>query len=527
MRQKLLIVLFWLGVWQLAACLVNNQILAAGPVETGLALCRLVRTGEFWLSVLNSLARIFLGFAAGSAAGILCAATSWKVRWVRVLLTPFVTAVKAVPVASFAILVLIFAGSRGLSFFIAAMVAFPILYINTLNGLSGADRRMLEVAEVFRMRFRERLRYLWIPCLRPFLAGAVSLAAGMCFKAGVAAEVIGQPQLSMGNGLYRAKVYLETPEVLAWTLVVVLISYVIDRVIAAVSGTGKREGQAAPGNETRQAVPEAETSGREPSLQESALREPAIQESALAESTAQEPAIPEPSMSQAAMPEFLRSACGARVTLTGVSRRYDSLAVLKNVSLSLEPGGRYALTGPSGAGKTTLLRLLMGLEAPDTGSVVCAVESEKRTAEDGKRSAEGGMRTVEGKKPCRASVVFQEDRLFEEATVLDNLKAVCPGEREEVLEEALRCLLPKECFRRPAGTLSGGMKRRLCLARACAAPSELLLLDEPFTGLDEQNRRRAAGFLLRYAGPRTVVITGHGDDLDGAGELLRFTQISV
>ena len=492
MRQKLLIVLFWLGVWQLAACLVNNQILAAGPVETGLALCRLVRTGEFWLSVLNSLARIFLGFAAGSAAGILCAATSWKVRWVRVLLTPFVTAVKAVPVASFAILVLIFAGSRGLSFFIAAMVAFPILYINTLNGLSGADRRMLEVAEVFRMRFRERLRYLWIPCLRPFLAGAVSLAAGMCFKAGVAAEVIGQPQLSMGNGLYRAKVYLETPEVLAWTLVVVLISYVIDRVIAAVSGAGKREVQAAPGNETQQ-----------------------------------EPAIPEPSVPQALMPEFLRSACGAQVTLTGVSRRYDSLPVLKNVSLSLEPGGRYALTGPSGAGKTTLLRLLMGLEAPDTGSVVCAVESEKRTAEDGKRSAEGGMRTVEGKKPCRASVVFQEDRLFEEATVLDNLKAVCPGEREEVLEEALRCLLPEECFQRPAGTLSGGMKRRLCLARACAAPSELLLLDEPFTGLDEENRRRAVGFLLRYAGPRTVVITGHGDDLDGAGELLRFTQISV
>lgn len=518
MRQKLLIVLFWLGVWQLAACLVNNQILAAGPVETGLALCRLVRTGEFWLSVLNSLARIFLGFAAGSAAGILCAAASWKVRWVRVLLTPFVTAVKAVPVASFAILVLIFAGSRGLSFFIAAMVAFPILYINTLNGLSGADRRMLEVAAVFRMRFRERLRYLWIPCLRPFLTGAVSLAAGMCFKAGVAAEVIGQPQLSMGNGLYRAKVYLETPEVLAWTLVVVLISYVIDRVIAAVSGAG---------NETRQSVPEAETSGRELILQESALREPSKQDSALEESTAQEPAMPGLSVPQALMPEFLLSACGARVTLTGVSRRYDSLPVLKNVSLSLEPGGRYALTGSSGAGKTTLLRLLMGLEAPDTGSVVCAVESEKRTAEDGKRSAEGGMRTVEGKKPCRASVVFQEDRLFEEATVLDNLKAVCPGEREEVLEEALRCLLPEECFRRPAGTLSGGMKRRLCLARACAAPSELLLLDEPFTGLDEENRRRAVGFLLRYAGPRTVVITGHGDDLDGAGELMNLSEIRV
>ena len=247
MKRVLPAAAFWLLVWQLAAMAVSNTILLVGPLETAAALLRMAGTAEFWASVAGSMLRIVGGLLTGTAAGILLASVSFASPRAELVLSPFVAVMKAVPVASFVILILIWAGNGMLSFFVTSMVVFPVLYVNTLNGLRSTDTKLLEVARVFRMRPSARVRYLYIPQLVPFLKAGLALAAGMSFKSGVAAEVIGQPLLSIGNGLYRAKIWLETADVFAWTAVVIFISWLIERLILRAVGGGKAQ---APGTQT-------------------------------------------------------------------------------------------------------------------------------------------------------------------------------------------------------------------------------------------------------------------------------------
>lgn len=229
MAKKLLIVAGWLCVWQLLAVVIHNHILLVGPVETLQALLGLIPSPVFWQSVGNSLLRICGGFLLGSAAGIGAAAAAYRWSLLGEILAPFVLLLKAVPVASFVILALIWLGNQNLALFVSYIVVFPMLYLNTLSGLRHTDQKLLEMAQVFRMPLFSKLRYIYFPSVYPFLISGFQLALGMSWKSGVAAEVIGQPLGSIGNGLYRAKIYLSTGEVFAWTLVIILISWLFER----------------------------------------------------------------------------------------------------------------------------------------------------------------------------------------------------------------------------------------------------------------------------------------------------------
>ena len=238
---RLLVFAFWIILWAAAARWIHNPILAAGPVDTMRALIRLAGTADFYRSILNSMLRILLGLIAGGILGVLFGALCYRFALLRTVISPAVAAMKSVPVASFVILILIWAGSRNLAFFIVLFVSFPILYLNTLSGLMATPAEMTEMVQIFHMPLVRRIRYLYLPQLQPFLESAFTLALGMSFKSGVAAEVIGQPLLSIGNGLYRAKIYLNTEEVFAWTIVILLISWGLESGIAKLIGRKKRK----------------------------------------------------------------------------------------------------------------------------------------------------------------------------------------------------------------------------------------------------------------------------------------------
>ena len=149
------------------------------------------------------------------------------------------TAIKAVPVASFIILVLIWVPSRNLSVVISFLMVLPIVYTNVLNGIRSMDGQLLEMARVFRVPLSRRIRYIYLSQLLPFLRTAFSLSLGLCWKAGIAAEVIGIPDGSIGERLYESKVYLQTADLFAWTLVIVALSigfekcflWAVDRIV--------------------------------------------------------------------------------------------------------------------------------------------------------------------------------------------------------------------------------------------------------------------------------------------------------
>ena len=172
------------------------------------------------------------------------------------------------------------------------------------------------------------------------------------------------------------------------------------------------------------------------------------------------------------------------VRVEGLCKSYHGLPVLKGVSFRLERGVT-CLMAPSGAGKTTLLRILLGLERPDSGSVSLPVG-------------------------CRVSAVFQEDRLLEQLDGAGNLRFVLGSAYDEKRARALLARLGLEITAgKPVREYSGGMKRRLALARALLAPSDVLLLDEPMTGLDGENRARALACVREAAEEKRVLLVTH------------------
>lgn len=227
---------FWLVVWQAAAVAVGSRIILVGPAEVAARLAELAGTQEFWGAVGVSLARIAAGFLLAVVAGVALAAAAGRWRVARTLLAPLVGAVKAAPVASFVILVLIWVPSRRLSVIISFLMAMPIVYTNVLEGIDQTDPALLEMADVFGVRGWRRAATVYASEVAPYLRAGVSLAVGLSWKSGIAAEVIGLPDPSIGINLYEAKVYLDTPDLFAWTLAIVLLSVAIESALRRALG---------------------------------------------------------------------------------------------------------------------------------------------------------------------------------------------------------------------------------------------------------------------------------------------------
>ena len=239
-KLRLWAVAAWLLVWQLGAMALNQRILLVSPAAVALRLGELAPHWDFWSAILFSFWRITLGFLLASLMGTALAVLSSRFGPARDLTAPLMSVIKSIPVASFIILVLIWVPSRNLSVVISFLMVTPIVYQNVLGGISSMDRKLTEMADVFRVPFPRRLRYLYLPQVAPFFRSACGVGLGLCWKAGVAAEVIGLPDGSIGERLYEAKVYLNTPDLFAWTVVIVLVSmafeklflYILDRAVS-------------------------------------------------------------------------------------------------------------------------------------------------------------------------------------------------------------------------------------------------------------------------------------------------------
>lgn len=226
---KLFAVVFALGLWQLAAATVDLPILLVSPVEVLVRMTTIWQVENFAGSIWFSFYHIAGGFLLALVLGVLLAALSARFSWIETMLWPFMITVKTVPVASFVVICLIWLSAQNLSVFISFLIVLPVVYGNVLEGIKSEDRAMLEVGKVFKMPFFRSILYIHLPQLKPFIMSACSTALGMAWKAGVAAEIIGTPAGSIGKQLYYAKIYLDTDDLMCWTLIIVIISVVFEK----------------------------------------------------------------------------------------------------------------------------------------------------------------------------------------------------------------------------------------------------------------------------------------------------------
>lgn len=236
---------FWLLVWCAAAWIVGMDLLLPGPWTVLRTLGGLVSGAQFWQITGLTLARIFLGLLAGVVLGVLIAVLTCASVWCDRILSPAVKVIRATPVASFILLILLWVATGRVPGVISALMVLPVIWGNVSRGIRETDRQLLELARAYRFGRGKTVKLVYLPSVAPYFNAGVETGLGLAWKAGVAAEVLCHPKLGVGTQIFYARNNLETPELFAWTLVVILLSFLVEMVLVrllrkGVAGYGAR-----------------------------------------------------------------------------------------------------------------------------------------------------------------------------------------------------------------------------------------------------------------------------------------------
>lgn len=226
---KLCSIIFAIILWQIVSLLIDSNILIASPIKVAIRLLTIWREPIFLSAVLFSLLRVTIGFVLGVFLGVIFGVLADRFMLVEHILWPYMVTIRSVPVASIVVICLIWLSASNISGFVALLIVMPVVYSNVLTGLKNRDEELEEVAKVYDISGLERVRRVLVPQIGGYLISSCSVTAGMAWKAGIAAEVIGTPAGSIGRQLYLAKTYLDTVDLFAWTIIIVVLSVLFEK----------------------------------------------------------------------------------------------------------------------------------------------------------------------------------------------------------------------------------------------------------------------------------------------------------
>lgn len=223
------IVLFWLILWEAADRIIDNRIILSGPVHIVQALVRHMTETDFWVICAASFLRITAGFLLSFLAGFFLAVFSHRFRLLQDFISPIMMTLKVVPMISFVIMLLIWVGNQALTVYLSFLIVLPLIYTSTLSGLNAVDQNLLEISREYGFSRWYRFLYVYRPAFMPFVLSSCKVSLGMSWKSGIMAEVIGTPRPSIGREMYAAKTYLQTADLFAWTIVVIILSLLFEK----------------------------------------------------------------------------------------------------------------------------------------------------------------------------------------------------------------------------------------------------------------------------------------------------------
>ena len=163
--------------------------------------------------------------------GVIVGTATAKFAFLDSFLTPAAKVIRATPVASFIILLFVFAAKNHIPVITVFLMVLPVVWANVYEGIKGTDRKLLDMASVFHLKPGTVLGKIYVPQILPFFTAAVKTGIGLAWKAGIAAEVIVNPKYGIGSALHDSKVYLETTDLFAWTVVIIIISMILEKIL--------------------------------------------------------------------------------------------------------------------------------------------------------------------------------------------------------------------------------------------------------------------------------------------------------
>ena len=481
---KWFIFVIWMIIWYLAAHLVGSELILPGPHAALKALVGLLGTGDFYLNVLWTVLRTVLGIVISFGLGVLFAVLANRSEPLREFLRLPVSFFKSIPVMAIIIYVILVVKSDWVAVVVCFLMCFPIAYTNMLNGLEALNQKYIELGRMLGLKGRQMVKYIIRPSLDTQIRTALSLITSMSWKVVVASEVLAIPKHSIGYQMLNSKYYLETADLFAYMIVLIVLSFGMEKLVDRISGMD-------PIRLSRAVTKDAARAGA-----------------------------------------ALASAGTASVVFTDVTKTFanedgSESKALADFTCSFE-NGVTAVLGPSGRGKTTMARLIAGLIVPDQGEVElsdaakvgylfqedrllpwlnvranmllgCLAGNASGMCSDA--SADAGSETVETCSAIGSGAVSESKRIGLETAVVEAAKKL---EIEDALD-----MMPHE--------LSGGMAHRAALGRTLLFGGDVLILDEPFRGLDEELRdriiERISGELRPEGHDRTVILITHDEEL--------------
>lgn len=226
--------LLWLGIWQIVSMMIGKELLFPSPVAVAVRLFELMLTSDFYLTVGLSLFRILVGMLIGTFLGALGGLLTAFSRIARDIFAPLLAVVKSTPVASFIILMVLWISRDVTPLIIALMMVTPVVWTNVETGILNTDKNLLEMAKVYKMPRTATVRNIYLPSISPYFLASLKASLGMAWKAGIAAEVLLQPIISIGKMISDSKILLETTDLFAWTVVVVILSVIIEKAMVLI-----------------------------------------------------------------------------------------------------------------------------------------------------------------------------------------------------------------------------------------------------------------------------------------------------
>lgn len=226
--KKICIIIFWGLIWELCSLFINNPILLPSPIEVFKVLFLLIGKIYFWKSVFNSIFRVILGLSLSIALGILVGIIAGLNSFIEELLQPLMVVIKATPVMSIIILALVWFKSSNVVIFTTILICFPIIYTNVLQGITAVDMYLIQMANIYKVKKIYVIKDIYLPSIKHYIVSGILMCLGLGWKVSVASEILSTPRYSIGLNLLTAKSTLETAELFAWTIVVVLLSFIFE-----------------------------------------------------------------------------------------------------------------------------------------------------------------------------------------------------------------------------------------------------------------------------------------------------------
>ncbi|EJO5346546.1 ABC transporter permease subunit [Clostridium botulinum] len=228
--RKSLIIIFWIFIWELSSLFINNEILLPSPKKVLETLVVLAVKKYFWISVSKSILRVIIGIFISIVLGIILGIIAGTNVFIEELLEPLIVTIKATPVMSIIIIALVWFKSSSVAIFTSILMCLPIIYTNVISGIMSVDKKLIEMASLYKVKNRYILTNIYLPSTEPYIISGILMCLGIGWKVTVASEVLSTPKYSIGLNLLNAKATLATEELFAWTIVVVLLSLILEKI---------------------------------------------------------------------------------------------------------------------------------------------------------------------------------------------------------------------------------------------------------------------------------------------------------